>query len=89
MEQLERIMHMEKQLQDLTTKVDRIAEALLGGEFNNEMGLVQTVKKQQEEIEELKKSDIVRKVYERILIFIASGITMCVLGYIMSLIFKK
>lgn len=94
---------MEQQLAELTRKVDKISEALLGNEFNQHGGLVTIIndhEKRLEKVEEtnvftheprikaLEETGITHKVYVRILVFIAGVITAGVLGVLIKIWFK-
>ncbi|MCU0383755.1 MAG: hypothetical protein MUF68_06780 [Cyclobacteriaceae bacterium] len=92
-------MTVEQQLQDLTRKVDKISEALLGNEFNQHGGLVTIINDHEKRIEKIEESNVLthearikaleetgitHKVYVRILIFIAAVITTGVIGLLLK-----
>lgn len=85
----EHVMHMEQQLTELTKKVDKIHEALLGNEYNKEGGIVTIVNDHERRIEALENTGTTHLVYVNILKFIAAVITTGVLGFLISLILKK
>ena len=98
------VLHMEKQLTELTLKVDKISEALLGNEFNKGGGLVSTVFDHEERLTKIEDTNVLsheqrikaiedvgltHKIYVNILKFIAAVITTGVLGFLLSLVLKK
>lgn len=95
---------MEQHIIDLTHKVDRISEALLGNEFNRDGGLVTIINDHEKRInkieeagvfthdkriKDLEDSAITQKLIQKVMIFIAGLVTAGVMSWILSLIFKK
>lgn len=92
-------MTVAQQLQDLTIKVDKISEALLGNEFNQHGGLVTIINDHEKRIEKIEEGNVLthearikaleetnttHKVYVRILVFIAAVITTGVIGLLLK-----
>lgn len=88
MENTQQMTHMENQLSELSRKVDKISEALLGNEFNKD-GLVATVVDHEDRLNKLEDKGITDRMYMNILRFIAVSIGTGVLGYVLNLIFTK
>lgn len=96
--------HLEEQIKQLTVKVDKISEALLGNEFNQHGGLVKIINTHEKRISDiedagieshemrlkiLEDSKITHTVYVNILKFIAAIIATGVITFILSIVLKK
>ena len=72
---------LKETLTTLTEQNNKIYIAIIGNKAMGNIGLVERINKMEEEREELKEEIITNRVYNKILIFVASVILTLVIGF--------